>query len=46
MLGIFITFNFNSKIKNHYIDRTLEQVGIYKGDKHKSFGTLSGVLII
>ena len=33
----FITFNFNSKIKNHYIDRTFEQVGIYKGDNHKNF---------
>jgi O-antigen ligase len=32
-----VTFNFNSKIKKHYIDRTMEQVGIYEGDNHKNF---------
>ena len=37
ILGIFITFNFNSKIKNHYIDRSFEQIGIYEGDGHKNF---------
>ena len=33
----FITFNFNSKIKKHYIDRTFEQIGIYTSDNHKNF---------
>ena len=40
IIGVLITFNSNPKIKKHYIDRTLEQVGIYEtdwGEGHENF---------
>ncbi len=32
LLCILLIFNYNSKIKKHYIDRTFEQIGIYDND--------------
>tara|TARA_Y100000389_G_scaffold203561_1_gene252345 strand:- start:9423 stop:10670 length:1248 start_codon:yes stop_codon:yes gene_type:complete len=32
LLCLFLIFNYNSKIKKHYIDRTFEQIGMYNSD--------------
>lgn len=32
LLCLILIFNYNSKIKKHYIDRTFEQIGIYNSD--------------
>ena len=41
-----LIFNYNSKIKKHYIDRTFEQIGIYNNNKTQIFGTLNGARTI
>ena len=32
LLCLLLIFNYNSKIKKHYIDRTFEQIGIYNNN--------------
>jgi O-antigen ligase len=32
LLCLFLIFNYNSKIKKHYIDRTFDQIGMYNSD--------------
>ncbi len=37
LLCLFSIFNYDSKIKKHYIDRTFEQIGIYNNNKTRNF---------